>query len=249
VTGGDSLRIERKGATGDPHAVPPRTVSLRPENNLLVHAEQHVRLARNIVRRTRHRPTDDDDGIALLALVDAAAKWNAGKRPCKWSTFAANRVRWELLYRFQLASADSIAAEVPLFTTAENSEDELHEPACLAVEDPELVRAEARADVEKLLATLTPKEADVIRRRFGIGTEPATFDEIGEDLGVGRERVRQIEKKALATLRKRAARHRVTSHVEKSAPEPGRRPTFQTGEASPAPSPRYATARSEGKET
>lgn len=221
MTGGNPLRIERKGAE-DPSAEMrpsarekvsarngenPREVSLNPERVL---AQDHLRLARHIVRRTRHRPTDDDDGIALLALVDAAAKWNAGKRPCRWSTFAANRIHWELLYRFQLASADSIAAEVPLFTTAENSEDELHEPACLAVEDPEPVRAEARADVEKLLAGLPEQQAHVLRLRYGIGRhEPATCEQAGLEIGLSRERVRQIEQKALRALRRRATGRRI----------------------------------------
>ncbi|MGS0890949.1 sigma-70 family RNA polymerase sigma factor [Burkholderia stagnalis] len=59
-----------------------------------------------------------------------------------------------------------------------------------------------RECVTSLLRSVTAAEADVLRRRFGLGgTEPDTYDAIAKDAGMSRERVRQIEKRALATLR------------------------------------------------
>ncbi len=65
--------------------------------------------------------------------------------------------------------------------------------------------------VADLLSTLSEREADVIRRRFGIGLdEEMTLEEIGQLYGVTRERIRQIEFKALRNLshpaRRRALR-------------------------------------------
>jgi RNA polymerase primary sigma factor len=63
--------------------------------------------------------------------------------------------------------------------------------------------ADARAlheAIEDLLAKLAPREAEVLRRRF-LGPTPETLEEIGQDLGVTRERIRQIESKTLAKLR------------------------------------------------
>lgn len=65
-----------------------------------------------------------------------------------------------------------------------------------------VISASLRAQAEAVLRTLTPREAEVLRRRFGIGdgTEH-TLEEVGKAFNVTRERIRQIESKALRKLR------------------------------------------------
>tara|TARA_R110000796_G_scaffold9608_5_gene32709 strand:+ start:195 stop:866 length:672 start_codon:yes stop_codon:yes gene_type:complete len=55
--------------------------------------------------------------------------------------------------------------------------------------------------IEETLNTITPKEAKVLRMRFGIGCEEHTLEEVGACLDVGKERVRQIEAKAMRKLK------------------------------------------------
>ena len=59
-----------------------------------------------------------------------------------------------------------------------------------------------RSKVNEVLETLTPREAEVLRLRFGLrdGT-PQTLEEVGKEFNVTRERIRQIEAKALRKLR------------------------------------------------
>lgn len=61
-------------------------------------------------------------------------------------------------------------------------------------------------DVNRVLAQLEPREADIIRLRFGLeGLEPLTLEEVGDKIGVTRERVRQLQEQALRQLRKNMA--------------------------------------------
>src|SRR6266540_3634858 len=61
---------------------------------------------------------------------------------------------------------------------------------------------EVTREVARALGALSPREESVIRLRFGIGQgEPMTLEEVGQTLGVTRERIRQIEEKALMKLR------------------------------------------------
>ena len=54
----------------------------------------------------------------------------------------------------------------------------------------------------RVLKTLTPREEKVLRMRFGIGEKSDhTLEEVGQDFEVTRERIRQIEAKALRKLR------------------------------------------------
>jgi RNA polymerase primary sigma factor len=67
--------------------------------------------------------------------------------------------------------------------------------------DTEMVENDDLRQVMHLLDKMDPREATVLRMRFGLNDEePKTLKEIGESLGLTRERVRQIESEALAKL-------------------------------------------------
>lgn len=60
-----------------------------------------------------------------------------------------------------------------------------------------------RRDVEIVLATLDEREQRIARLRFGLGdNQPRTLEEVGKEVGLGRERIRQIEKVIMSKLRK-----------------------------------------------
>jgi RNA polymerase primary sigma factor len=66
-----------------------------------------------------------------------------------------------------------------------------------------------------VLGTLTSREEKVLRKRFGIGeTTDHTLEEVGQDFEVTRERIRQIEAKALRKLRHPSRSRRLKSFVE-----------------------------------
>lgn len=78
-----------------------------------------------------------------------------------------------------------------------------------------LMREALHRDLQHLLSDLTSRERDVIEMRFGLGDgHPYSLAEIGRALDLSRERVRQIEAKALQKLRQPKRRNRVRDYLE-----------------------------------
>ncbi|MGF1569953.1 MAG: RNA polymerase sigma factor SigC [Nodosilinea sp.] len=78
-----------------------------------------------------------------------------------------------------------------------------------------LIRESLRRDLQQLMADLTTREQDVISMRFGLGDgTPYSLAEIGRALELSRERVRQIESKALQKLRQPKRRNRIRDYLE-----------------------------------
>lgn len=67
--------------------------------------------------------------------------------------------------------------------------------------DEKLLKESLAIEIERALATLTKREADIIRYFYGINAAEMTLEEIGSHMGLTRERVRQIREKAIRRLR------------------------------------------------
>jgi RNA polymerase primary sigma factor len=71
--------------------------------------------------------------------------------------------------------------------------------------DNTLMQESLQVEISKVLSTLKPREAEIIKLYFGLhGDRPLTLEEIGEHFQLTRERVRQIKEKALRRLRHRS---------------------------------------------
>ena len=68
--------------------------------------------------------------------------------------------------------------------------------------DRSLMRDSLNTEIDRVLSTLSEREAEIIKLFFGIGPNPEmTLEEIGDKFGLTRERVRQIKEKAIRKLR------------------------------------------------
>ena len=99
------------------------------------------------------------------------------------------------------AVQDTIALQTPIGDEGSTIEDLIHDkqsPSPYA--DAE--RSKITEQILKVLETLTPREATIIRMRFGIGFDKDhTLEQVGKEFSLTRERVRQIEAKALRKLK------------------------------------------------
>jgi RNA polymerase primary sigma factor len=79
------------------------------------------------------------------------------------------------------------------------------------------INDDLKTQIEKVLCTLNPKEAKIIKRRFGIGEDfPHTLEELGQEFDVTRERIRQIEVKAIRKLKHPARSRWLRTFIERS---------------------------------
>lgn len=101
------------------------------------------------------------------------------------------------------SARETISLETPIGEDEDSQlQDFVEDPKTLSPEDY-TARQNMAEIIRELFHGLTPREEKVIRMRFGIGeTDSFTLDEIGKEFGVTRERIRQIEAKAVIKLKK-----------------------------------------------
>jgi RNA polymerase primary sigma factor len=98
-----------------------------------------------------------------------------------------------------------VSVDAPLIEGEENSLLNVLQNENSTDPTDDLLRESLCRDIERVLVSLKPREADVVRLSFGLnGETPMTLEEIANSLGLTRERIRQIREKALRSLRKRA---------------------------------------------
>jgi RNA polymerase primary sigma factor len=123
-------------------------------------------------------------------------------RPAKLEEIAnVLRMRPERLHETVQAFQEPVALEHPVGDGGTQFGELL--PDLQAVPpDAHVHRTEMTSQLDRILETLTPREQTVIRLRFGIGyDQPCTLEQVGQSLSVTRERIRQIEAKALKKLK------------------------------------------------
>jgi RNA polymerase primary sigma factor/RNA polymerase sigma factor len=141
-----------------------------------------------------------------MSLMRAVEKFDYS-RGNKFSTYAS----WAVMKNFARSIPDEHrrrerfrTSQPELFSAAE---DDRGDPL-----EQQSAQSQREAQVEKMLQRLDEREQRIIVRRFGLrrGEAPLTLKEVGAELGVTKERIRQIEARAMSKLRQAAAE----DHVE-----------------------------------
>ncbi len=100
-------------------------------------------------------------------------------------------------------SREHISLETPVYEERDSSQlgDFIEDEDYTSPEEA-AISNQLREDINTILSTLSDKEADIIELRFGLnGKAPLSLKEIGDRYNLTKERIRQIEKKALARMR------------------------------------------------
>lgn len=110
-----------------------------------------------------------------------------------------------------------LSLDAPFSVSEENSLIDVLEDAHALPADEAMNLEDLRGLLDKVLESLTPREAEVINLYFGLtGEKSLTLEEIGAHFSLTRERVRQIKEKAIRRLKFAARRHGLADYLDRS---------------------------------
>lgn len=119
----------------------------------------------------------------------------------------------EKIHQIQKIDQRTISLETPVGDEEDSTLEEFIKEEKILSSDQETARKLLADQIEEILKDLFPKEQKILRMRFGLSGEiPHTLEEVGKEFGVTRERIRQIEAKALEKIRQHEKSHRLKNY-------------------------------------
>jgi len=152
--------------------------------------------------RTIRVPVHMIESINKVVRASRGLVQELGREPTPEELAAKMELPLEKIRTVLRIAKEPISLEAPVGDDGDSTLGDFLENKSTVNPSEEAVRSRLVEETAEVLESLTPREAQVIRMRFGIGRKSDhTLEEIGGDFKVTRERIRQIEAKALGKLR------------------------------------------------
>ena len=164
--------------------------------------------------RTIRIPVHMVETISKYQQVVRRLTQDLGRDPLPEEIAAEMNVEVEKIHHIQKISQDTISIDTPVGEDDEDStlgefieDDKILSPA------QEASRRLLRDQLREIMVDLTPREQKILRMRFGLEDGIThTLEEVGKEFGVTRERIRQIEAKALERIRQHSKAHKLEGY-------------------------------------
>ncbi len=165
--------------------------------------------------RTIRIPVHMIETINKLIRTSRQLVQEIGREPTPEEIAERMELPLEKVRRVLKIAKEPISLETPIGEEEDSSLGDFIEDKGVVSPLEAVIKGNLSDQTAKVLATLTPREERVLRMRFGIGEKSDhTLEEVGQDFAVTRERIRQIEAKALRKLRHPSRAKRLKSFME-----------------------------------
>jgi RNA polymerase primary sigma factor len=165
--------------------------------------------------RTIRIPVHMIETINKLIRTSRQLVQEIGREPTPEEIAERMELPLEKVRRVLKIAKEPISLETPIGEEEDSSLGDFIEDKGVVSPLEAVIKGNLSDQTSRVLATLTPREEKVLRMRFGIGEKSDhTLEEVGQDFAVTRERIRQIEAKALRKLRHPSRAKRLKSFVE-----------------------------------
>jgi RNA polymerase primary sigma factor len=165
--------------------------------------------------RTIRIPVHMIETINKLIRTSRYLLQELGHEPSPEELAAKMELAVDKVRKIQKISKEPVSLETPIGEEEDSHLGDFIEDKGAVSPSEAIINQNLSDQTRRALATLTPREEKVLRMRFGIGEKSDhTLEEVGQDFEVTRERIRQIEAKALRKLRHPSRSRRLRAFVE-----------------------------------
>ena len=152
--------------------------------------------------RTIRIPVHMNESMNKFLRASRELEKELGRMPSNEEIGERMEIPAEKVQKLKSISRDPVSLETPVGRDGESALGDLLEDGRVSSPVKTVIDSNVKEETGDVLKTLSPKEEKVIRMRFGIDCDREhTLEEIGQEFAVTRERIRQIEAKALRSLR------------------------------------------------
>lgn len=138
-----------------------------------------------------------------------------GREPEDWEVADEMGIQGERINEFRIIALDPVSIDSPVGDDGDRTMEDFIQDQSVDLPEKAVEQVMLRQNIDKALGVLTEKERMIIRLRFGLVEDgrSRTLEEVGKAFHVTRERVRQIEAKALRKLRQRSCSQELVGFI------------------------------------
>jgi RNA polymerase primary sigma factor len=167
--------------------------------------------------RTVRLPVHMTEAINRSARMNQELTKQLGRRPTSEEIAARMGISIGKVRAVMQTAQETLSLDMPVGDEEESHLGDLIENKTAVSPSEAVINKDLKEQAALALKAFTPREEQIIRMRFGFDGDEHTLEEVGETLGLTRERIRQIEKQVMRNLRNSTDVQRLQTYLQRAA--------------------------------